>query len=153
MFRKILFGAVSLARPGDRRCPGRRHQGIPHRHPRRRERSRPPAQLPVPRRPAEDRCSASRRSRCSRPPTMTASSRACSAARSTIAELGASGYAKIYLEDQNAVDADPDHRPDRRLDRLLFDRWRSSRLRHQDARRPQGQEARLSPIRTRPRAI
>ena len=52
----------------------------------------------------QDRCSASRRSRCSRPPTMTASSRACSAARSTIAELGASGYAKIYLENTDAVE-------------------------------------------------
>ena len=35
---------------------------------------------------------------------MTASSRACSAARSTIAELGASGYAKIYLENPDAVE-------------------------------------------------
>ncbi len=34
---------------------------------------------------------------------MTASSRACSAARSTIAELGASGYAKVYLKDPKAV--------------------------------------------------
>ena len=59
------------------------------------------------------------------------------------AELGASGYAKIYLENKDAVAADPDHRPDRRLDRLLFDHGRQGRLRHQDACRPQGQEARL----------
>ena len=41
------------------------------------------------------------------------------------AELGASGYAKIYLEKAGRGRADPDHRPDRRLDRLLFDHGRA----------------------------
>ncbi len=59
------------------------------------------------------------------------------------AELGASGYAKIYLENKDAVRADPDHRPDRRLDRLLFDHGRDQGFRHQDAGRPEGQETRL----------
>ena len=55
MFRKILFGAVSIAGHGDGRGPGTRPQGIPRRHSWRRERNRPSAQLPVPRRPPEER--------------------------------------------------------------------------------------------------
>ena len=51
---------------------------------------------------------------------MTALSRACSAARSTIAELGASGYAASTSGPEGRR-ADPDHPADRRFDRLLFD--------------------------------
>ena len=40
------------------------------------------------------------------------------------AELGASGYAKIYLENPRSSRADPDHHSDRWRDRLLFDHGR-----------------------------
>ena len=55
MLKTILLGTVALIALGGRRhrhlCSG--HQGVPHRHPRRRERSRPSAQFLVPRRPPE----------------------------------------------------------------------------------------------------
>ena len=51
MFRKMLFGAAFIARLRGKCCPRRRYQGVPRRHPWRRERGRPAEQLPVPRRP------------------------------------------------------------------------------------------------------
>ena len=40
------------------------------------------------------------------------------------AELGAAGYAKVYLEGPEGGHPDPHHPADRWLDRLLFDRSR-----------------------------
>jgi hypothetical protein len=58
------------------------------------------------------------------------------------AELGASGYAKVYLK-SGSCRADPDHHPDRWRHRLLLGHGCPQGFRHHQARRPQGQEARL----------
>ena len=135
-FRRCF--AASPWRPALR--PRRGHQGIPRRHPRRRKRSRPAAQLPVPRRPPEDRLSASRRSRCSRPPTMTASSRACSAARSTSPSSALRAMPRSTSRTRRrSTRSSPPSRPTARP-AIIRSGLARANLRHQDAGRHKGKK-------------
>ena len=68
------------------------------------------------------------------------------------AELGASGYASVYLKDPKAVTPILTTPADRRLDRLLFDRSCAQVLRHHRHQgRPRARSS-ATPIRIRPRA-
>ena len=109
MLKKTLLGAAALAAGLGTFVamgPGRRDEGVPRRHPRRRKRSRSPEET-ISASPTRSASSFKRRSSSSRPPTMTALSRASSAARSTspsLARPGGSSRSDTFDINQFAAD-------------------------------------------------